>query len=75
MEGRKRWEDFVRERFVRGRDEDFDYAAVDNDESYDILERADQEDRWFDEEEPEWADEGDEKVERPLEGETGVQDF
>ncbi|KAL1862756.1 hypothetical protein Daus18300_008400 [Diaporthe australafricana] len=58
-EGRAAWEDFLRERFVRGGDEDFDYAArVDGDERYDELESRDREEEWFDGEEPEWASDG-----------------
>lgn len=78
-EGQEQWHAFLRERFVRGGDEDFDYAGlVDNDDELDILERMEEEEAWFDEEEPGWASDGDEgggKVERVLEGETGVQDF
>ncbi|KAK1776400.1 hypothetical protein QBC45DRAFT_395277 [Copromyces sp. CBS 386.78] len=72
-EGRGQWTAFLRERFVRGGDEDFDYAGlVDNDDELDTLERREEEEAWFDEEEPDWASDG---VERILEGETGVQDF
>jgi hypothetical protein len=87
-QGRMRWDEFLRQRFVAGRDEDFDYRAVDEDDEYDSLERREQEDTWFDNEEPGWVreteddDETGEKgegkkmdVERPLIGETGVQDF
>ncbi|KAK3396181.1 coiled-coil domain-containing protein-domain-containing protein [Sordaria brevicollis] len=79
-EGQEQWHAFLSERFVRGGDEDFDYAGlVDNDDELDTLERREQEEAWFDEEEPDWASDGDEegggKVERVLEGETGVQDF
>ncbi|KAI1130991.1 coiled-coil domain-containing protein-domain-containing protein [Nemania abortiva] len=90
-EGRTRWDEFLRLRFVAGRDEDFNYRAVDEDEEYDALERREQEDAWFDNEEPSWVGESDDDddddgndekeegkkmdVERPLTGETGVQDF
>ncbi|KAI0105711.1 coiled-coil domain-containing protein-domain-containing protein [Nemania sp. FL0031] len=86
-EGRSRWDEFLRLRFVAGRDEDFNYRAVDEDEEYDALERREQEDAWFDNEEPSWVGESDDDddgpkgegkkmdVERPLTGETGVQDF
>lgn len=57
-EGRAAWEDFLRARFVRGGDEDFDYARVDGDERYDELESRDREEEWFDGEEPEWASDG-----------------
>ena len=72
-EGKAQWHSFLRERFVRGGDEDFDYAGlVDNDDELDTLERREEEEAWFDEEEPDWASDG---AERILEGETGVQDF
>ncbi|KXX78847.1 Coiled-coil domain-containing protein 97 [Madurella mycetomatis] len=90
-EGRRQWEDFLRDRFVRGEDEDFDYAAVDGDDEYDVLERGDREDVWFEEEDPGWASDtesgsdGEEvsggggrrrvRAEKLLQGETGVQDF
>ncbi|KAI1756010.1 coiled-coil domain-containing protein-domain-containing protein [Xylaria castorea] len=83
-EGRARWDEFLRLRFVAGRDEDFSYRTVDEDDEYDALERREQEDAWFDNEEPGWFGEsedddetgpvgGEEKmgVERPLTGETG----
>ncbi|KAI0415758.1 coiled-coil domain-containing protein-domain-containing protein [Xylaria grammica] len=86
-EGRTRWDEFLRLRFVAGGDEDFDYRIVDEDDEYDTLERREQEDAWFDNEEPGWAgesdcddevepkEEGGKSIERPLTGETGVQDF
>ncbi|KAF2970547.1 hypothetical protein GQX73_g3033 [Xylaria multiplex] len=83
-EGRTRWDEFLRLRFVTGNDEDFDYRMVDEDDEYDALERREQEDAWFDNEDPGWAGESDyddeietkgKDVERPLTGETGVQDF
>ncbi|KAI1203584.1 coiled-coil domain-containing protein-domain-containing protein [Nemania serpens] len=92
-EGRVRWDEFLRLRFVAGKDEDFNYRAIDEDDDYDALERREQEDAWFDNEEPGWVGETDDDndddddqtglrlegkkmdVERPLKGETGVQDF
>ncbi|KAI0912158.1 coiled-coil domain-containing protein-domain-containing protein [Ustulina deusta] len=88
-EGRMRWDEFLRLRFVAGGDEDFDYPTIDEDDEYDALERREQEDTWFDNEEPGWFGESDydyddetgpngegkKSVERPLMGETGVQDF
>ncbi|KAI8627011.1 coiled-coil domain-containing protein-domain-containing protein [Xylariaceae sp. FL1651] len=84
-EGRARWDEFLRRRFMVGGDEDFDYRAVDEDDEYDTLERREQEDAWFDNEEPGWVSESEDQegngdlkkkgVERPLMGETGVQDF
>lgn len=60
------WREFLRERFIRGGDEEFDYAGVDGDEELDVVLRRDEEDRWFDEEEPSLMGGT---------GETGVQDF
>ncbi|KAI1820081.1 hypothetical protein F4861DRAFT_91637 [Xylaria intraflava] len=87
-EGRTRWDEFLQHRFVAGGDEDFNYRIVDEDDEYDALERREQEDAWFDNEEPGWVGEsGDDDeaeqqesgdkvvIERTLTGETGVQDF
>ncbi|KAI1809261.1 hypothetical protein GGS20DRAFT_325634 [Poronia punctata] len=87
-EGRSRWDEFLRRRFVAGGDDDFDYRLVDEDEEYDALERLEQELAWFDNEEPSWIADSDDDhdtvmgeglsgsvVERRLVGETGVQDF
>ena len=49
-------------RFMSGQDEDFDYTQVDTNEKYDSLDqrRQDDEDAYFDNEEPEWCgDQGD----------------
>ena len=87
-EGLTQWEDFLRERFIRGEDEDFDYGLVDGEEEFDALERTEREEAWFDEESPGWVGDGDgdgdgedvdmerdRRVERVLVGETGIQDF
>ncbi|OTB01847.1 hypothetical protein M426DRAFT_323197 [Hypoxylon sp. CI-4A] len=80
-EGRERWDDFLRRRFVLGRDDDFDYRTVDENDDLDALERREQEDAWFDDEDPDWASDsaedqgGGARLERMLEGETGIQDF
>ncbi|KAK4143534.1 coiled-coil domain-containing protein 97 [Dichotomopilus funicola] len=89
-EGREQWEAYLRDRFIRGEDGDFDdYAKVDGDDEYDELERQAREEAWFEEEEAAWEvgddEEGEEEGrggkggcgtgERVLEGETGVQDF
>ncbi|KAI2622082.1 hypothetical protein GGS21DRAFT_373550 [Xylaria nigripes] len=87
-EGRMRWDEFLQHRFVDGRDEDFNYRTVDEDDEYDTIERREQEDAWFENEEPGWFGESDDDnetdqqgaggkvvVERTLTGETGVQDF
>ncbi|KXJ90571.1 coiled-coil domain-containing protein-domain-containing protein [Microdochium bolleyi] len=85
-EGRERWRDFLRRRFVLGRDDDFDYRSVDENDDLDVLERRDTVEAWFDEEEPGWAsdrleqdDTGDHTMHgvgaQKLAGETGIQDF
>ncbi|KAK4239477.1 coiled-coil domain-containing protein-domain-containing protein [Achaetomium macrosporum] len=78
-EGRMKWEEFLRDRFIRGEDDDFDYSRVDEDDEYDVLEREEREEAWFESEDPGWAtsddDEGDGKTEKMLQGETGIQDF
>ncbi|RYP27613.1 hypothetical protein DL767_007618 [Monosporascus sp. MG133] len=79
-EGRRRWDEFLRRRFVLGRDEDFDYRPVDENDDYDALERREEEDRWFNDEEPGWVSEAVDAAApgtngRRLEGETGIQDF
>ncbi len=68
--GLELWQAFLTNRFVRGQDEEFDYAAVDGNEEYDGLARMEAEEQWFDEEEPARVDDA-----KRLEGETGVQDF
>jgi hypothetical protein len=76
-EGRELWHQFLRERFIKGQDAEFDYGSVDANEDLDTVERQDAEDAWFDDEEPRWADHDDDSspCERALEGETGIQDF
>lgn len=69
--GRQLWKEFLEDRFIKGGDEDFDYASVDSDQGLDALERQDKQDSWFDDQEPGWASGGD----GDIRGETGVQDF
>ncbi|TKA72767.1 hypothetical protein B0A55_06847 [Friedmanniomyces simplex] len=70
-EGRARWEDVMRQRFLRGEDGDFAYEEVDESEEYD--DRGEEEQRLLEEylggEDEEFVGEG-----KPR-GETGVQDF
>ncbi|KAL5866857.1 hypothetical protein ACKVWC_010748 [Pyricularia oryzae] len=81
--GREQWFEFLRDRFVSGGDEEFDYSTVDENEDYDDIERQDAEDAWFDNEVPQWDDDGDDANDpagggtrpRELKGETGIQDF
>ncbi|KPM39292.1 hypothetical protein AK830_g7271 [Neonectria ditissima] len=78
-QGRQLWLDFLENRFVRGQDEEFDYATVDGNDEFDSMVRKDAEEAWFEDEEPSWtgdavvSDAGKEAAKR--QGETGVQDF
>lgn len=74
QEGRELWNEYLTERFVRGEDSDFDYSKVDSDENLDNMERQDQQDAWFDDEEAAWASDSGTDA-RALHGETGIQDF
>ena len=80
-DGLQRWRKEMEIRFLKGEDADFDYKAVDESTEFDdrSIEERDQEEKWFDEEEPAWAEEetNDENVDvnRSLTGETGVQDY
>jgi hypothetical protein len=73
-EGMDRWKFEMTIKFLKGEDKDFDYKSVDEDEKWDEVERRESEERWFEDEEPEWV-EDDEKVGEGTGGETGVQDF
>lgn len=72
-EGEGRWREAMTCRFVQGKDEDFDYGPIYQDDSLDVEERREAEERWFEEEEPEWADGSKENGRSEME--TGVQDF
>lgn len=74
-EGVQFWRAFLEDRFVHGRDTEFDYELVDEDESLDVLGSKDAEDKWFDEEEPSWVDDSEAPAKDAREGETGIQDF
>jgi len=66
----ERWKYEMTIRFINGEDKDFQYEEVDGNEEWDVIENMEAEDRWFDEEEPEWT-----ASEDAREGETGIQDF
>lgn len=69
-EGLSRWKDEMTIRFLRGEDNDFSYTEVDENDEWDVIEKMEEEDRWFEDEEPHWiGGEGDRQ------GETGIQDF
>ncbi|KAJ5280140.1 hypothetical protein N7478_005512 [Penicillium angulare] len=74
-EGEKQWQWEMGLRFMRGDDPDFDYATVDTNEDYDDL--SEQQDEYFEDEEPEWEVDGlrGEDARAQLQGETGIQDF
>ena len=71
-ESRALLEKLITEKFLAGEDDEFDYAAVDDDEQYDDWDTIEQDlrEKYFDEEDPEHGEEG-----SILTGETGVQDF
>lgn len=80
-EGLQRWHNEMELRFLRGEDPDFEYMAVDEDDAYDNkgIEELEEEEKYFDEEEPTWLGLG-----QDLEstdgsniptGQTGVQDY
>lgn len=72
-EGWERWRWEMEQRFLGGRDEEFEYAAVDESEEWDDKreEEREKEEEYFGEEEPGWVLEDGKKIT----GETGVQDF
>lgn len=72
-EGLSRWQEAMALRFVQGDDPDFHYEEVDGNEDWDVLERQEAEEQWFEDEEPEWI-ENDPKA-KNNHGETGIQDF
>lgn len=77
-EGYERWKEVMEQRFLGGKDRDFDYDKIDESEDYDDLklEEREREEEWFDKQTPEFVvNDSEEKSTRKLEGETGVQDF
>ena len=61
----------IRSRFIEGNDEDIDYSLIDHNPLYDDKSMIkDQEDQWFDDEDPTASDQNSD-----LRGQTGVQDF
>lgn len=71
-EGFDRWKFEMTLKFLSGEDKDFDYKAVDESDDWDAVERREDEEKWFDEEEPEWVVDENEVTHG---GETGIQDF
>lgn len=79
-EGAERWRKEMELMFLRGDDTEFDYTAVDMSDEYDDkdVEEQEEEEKYFDGEEPAWVESSAHPVdmERPLlTGQTGVQDF
>lgn len=72
-EGMERWREAMTLRFLKGMDSDFSYKEVDESDEWDIIERKDAEEHWFEEEEPEWVE--DSPHDKEKRGETGIQDF
>ena len=78
-DGEQRWRNEMELRFLGGDDGDFDYATVDTDDAYDHkgLEEQEEEEKYFDKEEPAWivtkAQDGEDGLQ--LTGETGIQDY
>ncbi|KAG9231825.1 coiled-coil domain-containing protein-domain-containing protein [Amylocarpus encephaloides] len=71
-EGFERWKFEMTIRFLKGDDLDFDYKEIDESDEWDVIERVEEEERWFEDEEPSWVDD---KAGGETGGETGVQDF
>ncbi|CAI7665820.1 unnamed protein product [Penicillium palitans] len=74
-EGERLWRWEMGLRFMQGNDSDFDYKTVDQNDDYD--DHTDEQDQYFEDEEPEWVVDGTRGDDaRPnLQGETGIQDF
>ncbi|KAJ5406232.1 hypothetical protein N7465_007516 [Penicillium sp. CMV-2018d] len=74
-EGERLWRWEMGLRFMQGNDSDFDYKTVDENDDYD--DHTDEQDQYFEDEEPEWVVDGTRGDDaRPnLQGETGIQDF
>jgi hypothetical protein len=74
-EGRAWWVDEMTQRFLRGGDDDFEYAKVDGNHNYDPLElERDLQDAYFESMESDFDSDGEGK-EKVLTGETGIQDY
>lgn len=74
-EGKIWWRDEMTQRFLRGDDDDFDYAKVDGSDKYnDPEEERDIQDAYFDSMESDFDTDGEGK-EKVLTGETGIQDY
>lgn len=72
-EGERLWKWEMGLRFMRGNDPDFDYKTVDENEEYD--DESDKQDRYFEDQEPEFVHDSGDNARMNLQGETGIQDF
>ncbi|KAJ6185827.1 hypothetical protein N7519_007128 [Penicillium mononematosum] len=74
-EGERLWRWEMGLRFMQGNDTDFDYKTVDENDDYD--DHTDEQDQYFEDEEPEWVVDGTcgDDARPNLQGETGIQDF
>lgn len=72
-EGLERWMYEMTMRFLHGLDEDFEYKVVDENEELDEVRIREEQERWFEDEEPRWS--GAESSDAIVAGETGIQDF
>lgn len=71
-DGFERWKFEMTIKFLKGEDQDFDYKEIDESEEWDVIEIKEEEEKWFEDEEPEWVGEEGSVV---VGGETGIQDF
>lgn len=72
-EGIQRWRQEMELMFLRGDDADFNYKGVDESEEYDDrgVQEREEEERWFEQEEPSWV----KAIDEGVTGQTGVQDY
>ena len=73
-EGRKWWIDEMTQRFLRGGDDDFEYAKVENYAYDDPEEERDLQEKWFESMDSDFDSDGEGK-EKVLHCETGIQDY
>jgi len=73
-DGFDRWVFEMTIRFLKGDDPDINYKEIDENDELDIIELREEEERYFEDEEPEWVGEDAQEGET-IGGETGIQDF
>ncbi|TAQ84515.1 hypothetical protein B7494_g7150 [Chlorociboria aeruginascens] len=57
-EGYERWKFEMTMKFLRGEDREFNYREIDESNELDEIENQEEEEKWFEDEEPEWVIEG-----------------